>query len=193
MPDSNNPFELIADFEARVDKKLDEVAASIGSNQPRDLTLPKNPVTVAPRVKSADDWAEKQVTNAKNAGDRWLKGVLSPRKNPVTAAIAADTKRKQKLEEAERQGKWKKAMQQVNVDQMYETIEKGGSSAFTTGVSKREGKIKEKISKLQPLVLANAEEIDKMPQDTPEQREAKMIANKRGMEKIGQKLRGITG
>ena len=192
MSESKNPLALLGDFASNLDEKLNTVAAETGIGKPKDLTLPDNPVTIAPRVKPPADWAEKQIKNAKAASGNWLKGVLNPRKNPVEAAIKADGKRKNKLEEAERQGKWLKSMQKVNIDEMYKTIEAGGSGQFEQGIAKREGKIKGAVEELQPMVTALAEELDKLPVDTPEQREAKMIAAKRGMEAIGKKRRGIS-
>jgi hypothetical protein len=191
MPKSTNPVSTLSDFESSFAANLAIVSAANGIGQPKDLTLPKNPVTVAPRVKSAQDWASKQIANTKAGSSNWLKGVLSPKRNPIEAAIAANAKRKQKLAEAETQERWLKSMKTVDVNQMYATIEKGGASAFETGISKREGKITAAIVQLQPMVQALAESLDKMPQDTPEQREAKMIAAKRGMEQIGRARRGI--
>lgn len=170
---------------------LDRVNASTGSNAPADLSLPDNPVTPGDRVPSADEWADKMVANATRSGDEWLKKTLSPRKNPIEAAIAADKKRKDRLDEAERQGKWKKSMERVDVDEMYATIEAVGAGGYTAGIESRKGKIKSKINKLRPQVLALAETIDKMPQDSDAQREARMLAARRGMIKVGQKLRGI--
>ena len=74
---------------------------------------------------------------------------------------------------------------------MYKTIEAIGQTAYEQGITAREGKIKTKIQRLQPLVAALAATLDRMPQDTDAQREAKMIAAKRGMQEIGRKLRGI--
>lgn len=178
-------------FEDLFSEILDRVNASTGANAPADLTLPDNPVSPGSRVPEADEWAETMIENATRSGDRWLRKTLSPRKHPVQAAIAADKKRKQRLEEAERQGKWVKSMERVDVDAMYETIEAVGSSGYTSGIAAREAKIKAKIGKLRPQVLALAETIDKMPQDTDQQREERMLAARRGMIKVGQKLRGV--
>lgn len=178
-------------FEDLFSEILDRVNASTGANAPADLTLPDNPVSPGARVPEADEWAETMIENATRSGDRWLRKTLTPRKHPIQAAIAADKKRKQRLEEAERQGKWVKSMERVDVDAMYETIEAVGSSGYTSGIAAREAKIKTKIGKLRPQVLALAETIDKMPQDTDQQREERMLAARRGMIKVGQKLRGV--
>lgn len=187
----SNPVDM-SNFEDLFDEILNRVVDATGVADEADLTLPDNPVSVGSRVPDADAWADKMVDRAVSASGDWLTGVLSPRKHPIEAAIAADGKRKQRLEEAEREGRWKAAMQRVNVDEMYSTIEAVGQSAYTAGLEARRGKVKSKIAKLQPLVKALAETIDKMPQDTDTQREQKMLAAKRGMQAIGKKLRGIT-
>lgn len=171
---------------------METVDNGLGLSQEADLTLPDNPVSTGSRVKSAEDWATKQIERSTAAGADWLRGVLSPKKHPIEAAIAADGKRKQKLAEAERAGSWLAAMRRVDVDEMYKTIEAIGQSAYEGGIAAREGKIRNKIGKLQPLVEALAKTIDAMPQDTDAQREARMIAAKRGMQDIGKRLKGIT-
>lgn len=192
MPETTNPFASLDNFQTELRETLVKVASEKGIGQDKDLTLPDNPVTLAPRVKSAKDWSEKQIKNAKAAGTNWKKAVLSPRKNPVEAAIAANEKRKQKLAKAEEEERWLKSMKKVNVDEMYKTIELAGAEVYTKGIAIREGKITGAIDELQPMVEALAKKLDGMPQDTPEQREAKMIAAKRGMEEIGKARRGIS-
>ena len=181
----------LSNFEALFSEILDRVNAANGANAPADLTLPDNPVSPGARVPEASEWSAKMIRTAQAAGGDWLKGTLSPRKNPVTSAIAADQKRKDRLAEAERLGKWKASMERVDVDAMYKTVEAVGASGYTAGIAAREAKITGKIEKLRPQVLALAETIDKMPEDTDQQREARMLAARRGMIAVGSKLRGI--
>lgn len=151
-----------------------------------------NPVTLGPRVISPADWSKKQVERATAAASEWLERVQKPRKNPIEAAIAADGKRKNKLAEAERLGKWKAAMSKVDDAVMYEVIRKRGSGAFSSGVSDRAVKITKRVSELQPMVAALAASLDAMPQETDAEREAKMLAAKRGMQEIGKKRLGVS-
>jgi len=182
----------LENFEELFSQVLEVVDNGLGISKPADLTLPDNPVTTGARVKSAEDWAAKMITNATNAGPAWLKGTLSPRKHPIEAAIAANGKRKARLAEAERDESWLKSMARVDVDEMYRTIELVGETAYVAGITARRGKIENKIGKLQPLVEALAKTIDGMPQDTDQQREARMLAARRGMIQIGKRMKGIT-
>lgn len=189
---SEQPEINLSNFSELFGQVLDTVDNALAVSAEADLTLPDNPVTVGGRVKSAQDWADKQIERSRNAGPAWLRGVLSPRRHPIEAAIAADGKRKQKLAESEREGRWLASMRRVDVDEMYATVEANGEAAYVAGITSREGKIRHKIDRLQPLVEALAKTLDAMPQDTDAQREAKMIAAKRGMQDIGRRLRGIT-
>ena len=189
--ESTNPFDLITRFQDKFDVALDVVIEETGAAGEKDLTLPDNPVTVGGRVIDASEWAKRQLEGSAGAGERWLYGVLHPKRHPITAAIAANKKRKDRLAKSEQEEKWLKSMARVDVDEMYKTIEAVGPAGYTQGVANREGKITKRIAELQPMVEALAKALDEMPQDTSAQREAKMIASKRGMEAIGRKRRGI--
>lgn len=189
---SEQPEINLSNFSELFSQVLDTVDNALAISDEADLTLPDNPVTVGGRVKSAKDWADKQIERSRNAGAAWLAGTLSPRRHPIEAAIAANGKRKQKLAESEREERWLASMRRVDVDEMYATIEANGEAAYVAGITSREGKIRHKVDRLQPLVEALAKTLDAMSQDTDAQREAKMIAAKRGMQEIGRKLRGIT-
>jgi hypothetical protein len=193
MADEQNENEITLDnFTSTFALEADRVLADTGAADKADLTLPDNPVTIGGRVIDAENWARKQVERAAAAGSDWLYGVLHPRRNPVEAAIQANGKRKQRLAEAEKEERWLHSMERVDVDEMYRVIESVGQTAYEQGVQARQGKVRGKIARLQPLVQALAEHIDRMPQDTEAQREQRMIAAKRGMQEIGRKMRGIS-
>lgn len=190
--ESKNPFELIQEFEDTFSKDLDAVLQDTGAADAKDLTLPDNPVSVGTRVLDPVEWAKRQLEGSAAAGERWMYGVLHPRRNPVQAAIEANQKRKDRLAKAEQEEKWLHSMERVDIDEMYRVIEAVGPAGYTQGVANREGKIIKRVAELQPMVEALAKRLDEMKQDTDAQREAKMIAAKRGMQEIGRRRRGIT-
>jgi hypothetical protein len=151
-----------------------------------------NPITLGSRVADPSTWAGKQVKNAAAAAETWLQNVLKPRKEPIKAALAAAGKRENKVREALDQKKWDKAMAKVDEASMYATISKRGAAAYRSGVTDREDKVKARVEELQPMVTALALQIDAMPQDTDAQREARMLAARKGMIAIGKKRRGIS-
>jgi hypothetical protein len=181
---------------------LDNVVASFNKvhnvlvNNPESVEFNRphgkgNPVTLGPAVLSGKDWAAKQIKRAVAASDDWLAGVLKPRKLPNEAAIAANAKRIDRLAESEKQGKWLKAMQNVDIDQVYEIIKKLGSGVYKTGIEARDMKIAAVYDELQPLVASMKATIDAMPQATDSDREKRLIAARRLMIEIGKKRRGI--
>jgi hypothetical protein len=150
-----------------------------------------NPITLGDPVLNAEDWAKRMIDRATNAATDWLNASLKPKAVPSKAALAANTKRVNNLQKSITDKTWEGAMAKVDEDQRLKTITKRGAGAFSSGVSDRSEKIGAVVGKLQPLVLALKKTLDGMPQDTDAQREAKMIAAKRGMQAIGLKMKGL--
>jgi len=149
-----------------------------------------NPVMLGPRVKSATEWVDDMTTGATNRAASWLKNTLAPKKDPKQAAIKAAGKFKANTQAALNEDRWPKGIAAYDEAARTAVITDGGTSAFTDGVTRHKAKAVSKINKLQPLVAALATTLDGMPQDTDAQREAKMLAAKRGMQEIGKKMRG---
>lgn len=152
-----------------------------------------NPITLGPAVLSPEEWAEKQQKRALAGADEWLKNTLKPSKVPSEAAAMADGKRRRAVEKSEKEGRWLKAMNAVNAEETLETIKKVGVDGYKRGIEARIAKITRVYKELQPMVAALQSEIAKMPEDTEEQRIARMLATVKGMKLIGQKRLGITG
>lgn len=150
-----------------------------------------NPITLGPRVASPTDWSADQVKAAKDKATKWLERSRRPKKVPSVAALAANAKRIERLQQSLTDMTWEAAMGQVDEDLRMRVIEKGGAAAFSSGVDRHSEKVEVKVKKLQPLVLALAMELDAMPVGTDSEREAKMIAAKRGMQAIGKKMKGL--
>ena len=182
--------QSLADFERVLDKALD-VAVKNPDALPGMHESAGNPVTLAPRVPSAGDMVEKLMTNAQAAGECWLAGVKKPRKEPLKAALAALGKYKSKMAAALASGSWEKGLAAADETAMYATIDALGAGVFTTGVGARKAKMTAAFTKLQPMLVALANTIDAMPQDTEAQREARLLAARRGMIEIGKKLKGL--
>jgi len=170
--------------------------ADVLKNNPESVNFNRphgkgNPVMLGSRVISPEAWAAKQQSRAVAAADDWLQGVLHPTSIPSEAAIKANAKRIDKLAQSEKEGKWLKAMQKVNPDEMYEIIKAVGSAGYKTGIEARKVKIERVIKEMQPLVASVAATIDAMPQATDADREKRLIAGRRLMIEVGKKLRGI--
>lgn len=169
--------------------------ADVLKNNPESVNFNRphgkgNPVTLGSRVISPEDWAKKQQTRAIAAADDWLNGVLHPTSIPSEAAIKANAKRKDKLATAEKEERWLKAMKKVNPDEMYEIIKAVGSAGYKTGIETRKVKIDRVVKEMQPLVASVAATIDAMPDATDADREKRLIAGRRLMIEVGNKMRG---
>lgn len=185
-----NPLDL-TDFEARLKATLDRVQTDPEFAADLVAEHQGNPITLGPIVISPEEWAEKQVKRAAAAASEWEKNVQRPRRDPLKAAIAAKEKRKEKLRESLEQDKWAKAMAKVDEDLMYATIRKRGASAFRSGIEDRKEKVLARAKELQPLVAALRQTIQAMPDVTDADREARLLAARRGMIAIGKTRRGI--
>lgn len=147
-----------------------------------------NPITIK-TVPDVADWVHDQIQGVQNSAAKWVKGVQSPSADFKAAAIAAAGKHKQRTMEALNEDRFAKGMAKVDVDQAIKTAVSDGGSGFVNGVVKRQAKIEARVAQLQPLVGALKKTIQNMKQDTDADREARMIAAKRGMQEIGKRLR----
>lgn len=181
----------LAEFEKRLAKSLDRAV-----NDPtfmEEMTPPAvgNPITLGPSVIDPTELAEKQVANAEAAASRWLEHVKRPRRDPKAAALAASAKREQKVRESLEKKKWDKAMAKVDLDEMMAVIDAVGAEGYRRGVRSRKSKVLRVATELHPMVVALKKDIEAMPDATPEQREARLLAARRGMIAIGEKRRGL--
>ena len=148
-----------------------------------------NPITLGPRVVDATNWADDMVTAAKNKGTKWLANTLKPKKDPKVKAKQASKKYDSNMRAALDEKRWDAGIEAYDEGVRQKTIEDGGTGAFTSGIERKKVKITHKITKLQPLVAALTDTLDKMPVDTHEQRGAKMLAARDGMLAIKKQMR----
>lgn len=148
-----------------------------------------NPITLGPRVVSAEDWATDMATAAKNKAAKWLKNSIKPKKDPKERARKASKKYDNNMRAALDEKRWDAGIDAYDEGVRQVTIEAVGEGGYRAGIDAKSAKIKHKIGKLQPLVAALADTLDKMPVDTPEQRAAKMVAARDGMLAVKKKMR----
>lgn len=183
-------FPDLATFEREHARLLDQAAKdpdSLEGLHERE----GNPRPLAPLVPETDEWVSTMIAGVQNNATKWKERTMRPKRDPIEAAKAAAGKYKQKLQEALNEGRWEKALDQVDEDAMVEAIERTDPGQFVAGVQKRERKIRGKVERLRPLLVAHKQAVEKLPVDTDAQREQKMIANLRGMRAIGKKMKGL--
>ncbi len=148
-----------------------------------------NPITVEV-VPSAADMAADLITNATNAASKWERKIQRPRASFKEAGLAAAGKHKQKTQEALADDRYAKGMRKVNEDEAIATALAVGGTGYTAGIRARESKIIRVFGELQPQFVALARSIRAMKQDTDADREARLLAARRGMIDIGKRRRG---
>lgn len=136
-------------------------------------------------VASAERWTKKMLERAKAAGNDWVDGMQNPSADPKAAALAAKGKWKQKMTDAINNNNYEKGIQKYNPEDALATAMAVGASGYVAGITARESKIAKAIAILQPKVAALKNKIAAMPQDTDQQREARLLEARRGMIAIG--------
>ena len=180
------------DFGKMFGKMISGADVEVTHADPR--TFKTNPVTpgIGSRVLGADTWFKRYVKSATDAATDWEERTLTPRKDPIQAAIAANEKRKDRLAQAEKEEKWLKTMQKRTVNDVFEGVQAVKASGYASGVDAKKAKAERRIKELQPLTESLAKSLDQLSTATKKDRADKMIAARDGMLVIGEKLRGIT-
>lgn len=143
-------------------------------------------------VKSVSRWASQQVENSVAASSDWLDGIKNPSRNPIEAAIDAEDKWKDKMQQAIREGRYKKGLQGASLSELIQVAEAVGTSGYETGIRARESKIKRVIGEIQPLVQSVSDAIQGLPDRTDAEREKRLTSARKLMIEAGKKRRGIS-
>ena len=153
-----------------------------------------NPITLGPRLPTPEDWAALQVKGAQDNAAKWLANTTHPKKNFKEEALRETSRARyhSSMEEALRENRWEGGMALVDESETMAIIQKRGSGAYSGGVADRADKITRRVKELHPDRLALAAAIDALPVSTDAEREAKIIANVRGLKAIGKKRRGAS-
>lgn len=151
-----------------------------------------NPITLGPRLPDPVEWAKLQVEGAVAKGEVWLARTTKPKKNFKEEALkpSAIERYKDSMRKVIAEDRHAGGMALVNESEAIAIIQAGGSAAYTSGIQRRKAKIERVVKELHSDRLALASTVDGLPVATDADREAKMIANKRGLQAIGKKRRG---
>jgi len=151
-------------------------------------TFKTNPVTpgIGPLVIDADTWAKRWQGSAEGAASDWEDRALTPSRDPVEAAIAANKKRQDRYAEAEKKEKWLKTMKKRKKEDVFEGIQATGASGYKAKIGAAAAKAKRRFTELQPKVQALKQSIQSMSDATDSDREKRMLAARKGMLAIGE-------
>jgi hypothetical protein len=193
---ANNPFPhlpTVDDMNSRLDATRERMETD--EEFLKSLTDPHpsgNPISIGRRIPTPEELTELQIKGVKDNAKKWLDRVTHPRKNFKEEALKAQTKERyhESMERVLSEKRWEGGMANVNESEAIATIEALGADHYSKGVEARKAKILRVAKELDADRLALASEIDGMDVATDADREAKMIANKRGHQAIGRRRRG---
>lgn len=134
--------------------------------------------------KSAAEIAAKQIRRAQEAAQDYTAGVQGVTEAPSAKAIRKKDKLRSNFNAAIDSGKWENNLAAVSLEEWKTTTAEKGSARFSAGVEAARPKIEAFHQDLQNHLQATKGEIDNMPDATPEQRDARMLANVRRMRKF---------
>lgn len=192
MPEEN--AEVLTEDETVVlERLMNKIENGTPAVQPQDINDPSrefgaapapNPPTIT-RVLDPVDWVEKQIKTMEAVGrDNYLRGIKHPKKDPIKAGIEAQPKYEAKMKDPKVLARRKTQLQKTNMDEWAVMAETLGADKLVDGVVKRKYKVERFVAKFQPLLKAHLAKIDAMPDVTAADREARMLENKRGLEKL---------
>ena len=138
---------------------------------------------------SGREAAEKLVSNAQNGASRWQQNTAEATGYAKEQAQKKKGKYKEGVERALQEDRYGAGVDNIDPAETAATINALGSGVFSSGLAARQGKIAKKFDRLMPLIHENADRVNGMPDDTQEQRKAKMLANFEGMLDVGKKMR----
>jgi hypothetical protein len=134
---------------------------------------------------------DKYTRRTQSAGADYAKGVQNPRRSFKAAAIAANGKWKNNVTNAVQQDRFQKGMQGVNEQEAIATAAADAGAAYTAGIQKRLPKVARAFQVIAPQIAAVSARVQAMPQDSPAQREARMLENLRGMRTVTKRAGGV--
>lgn len=142
-------------------------------------------------VADASRMLAKYTARTQASAPDYVYGVQNPRRSFKAAALAANGKWKNRTQEAIQQDRFAQGMQSVNEQEAIATATADGGSAYTSGIQKRLAKVGRAFAIIAPQIARVSAQVQAMPQDTPAAREARMLANLRGMRTVSVRSGGV--
>jgi hypothetical protein len=193
---ANQPFPSVPSVDDML-SNIDDNVQRMGEDEEyyKSLVDPHpsgNPISIGRRIPSPETLAARQIKGVKDNKEKWLEGVTHPKKNFKEEALKQKSRDRYKdsMEKVLSEDRWAGGMENVNESEAIATVERLGADHYAKAVEAREAKILRVAKELDSDRLALASHIDGMDSATDADREAKMIANKRGLQAIGKRRRG---
>lgn len=127
--------------------------------------------------KSPADIAAKQVRRAQEASQDYIAGVQAVTEAPGVKAVRKKDKLRANFLASVDNGKWEANTSAVTREEWQDKTVRKGGERYARGVEESKEAIMAFHEEFQPFVQQVKRELDAMPDATPEQRKAKMVAN----------------
>ena len=121
--------------------------------------------------------AKKQIDRSQQAQQDYIDGVRDTKKNPMQRAKAKKGKLRANFLAAVDNGKWEQGLDSVTEQEWKERAATVGGSNYAKGVLDGQAKIERFHEEFASFMDSVQQKIDQMPDDTPDQRLAKMREN----------------
>lgn len=133
--------------------------------------------------------AAKYKRKVSQAAPDWVAGMRNPKADFKTAAMAAAGKWASGVQDAMTNDRFRRGMGKVDVQEAINTATSDNGAAYTAGAAKRQAKVERVFQVLMPALGAISQQIRQLPQDTPQDREQRMVENLRRMRALKDVLR----
>ena len=190
---------LNAEMKSMIDG-LDPVAAfnaiadtfdgSPGLYEAMHVPNPETGVTLRNPGPDASKMAEKYGRKVAGAAQDYVTGVQNPKASFKQAALAANGKWKNRVQEAIAQDRFAGAMNKVDEGEAIQMAVSDGGAAYTAGATKRLPKVQRVFGRLAPLLGSVSTTIRQMPQDTDAQRAQRLLQARVLMIEVGKRMKG---
>lgn len=145
---------------------------------------PPNPPTVQ-RLKPPEEIVQKQVDNLQAVGQQnYSRGITTPRKDPIAAAIAAQPHYEAKMRDPQVLKRREVGLRKTNMNEWATMAETLGAQRLVEGVVQRRHKVERFWSAFHPRLLQHLQRIDSLPNVTDADRERRMLENLRGLKSL---------
>ena len=141
---------------------------------PQGVTMSRDPRKVA----------EKQIRRAQEASQDYVDGIKGVTEAPGLKAVKKKDKMKANFLKSLDDGKYERNTAAVSLQDWQAAAETKGAPRYSSGVEAARNDIIAFQEEFQPFVDGVKRELDAMPDATPEQRKAKMLANFEKMSKF---------
>ncbi len=141
------------------------------------------------RLIDAGSWVEKQLRGISSVGrENYIAGVRHPKADPIAEGIKAQGRYETKMKDPAVLKRREDQLRKTNINEWVTIAETLGADTLVDGVVKRRPKVERKIAALRAALGTHLAKIDAMASDTDAQREAKVIANLKGLRELKGKI-----